>query len=315
MLQLVSAIPSSAFGQVSLALALGSAWAPSAYTEPVQAHFSTSHMVLAIALPGVWGAVAVALSVCATVLVCNRLWRSQVPQLIDSQHRLQQDLKTIETQKGQLEHMLREVEQASRFRSEFLADMSDEIRTPMNAIVGMTSLVLETDLTRDQRQYLEIARNYAESLLSVLNDILDISNLDADRLELDSIEFPIREWLDEAVHTLKSLAEEKHLELLVSIQPDVPDKLLGDPVRLRQLLVHLASNAVKFTEKGSVKILIAQHADADNLTRLRFSVSDTGVGIPIKRQQGIFEAFRQSDGFMTSRQGVSGLGLPICSPS
>src|SRR5438552_693803 len=228
MLQLVSAIPSSAFGQVSLALALGSAWAPSAYTEPVQAHFSTSHMVLAIALPGVWGAVAVALSVCATVLVCNRLWRSQVPQLIDSQHRLQQDLKTIETQKGQLEHMLREVEQASRFRSEFLADMSDEIRTPMNAIVGMTSLVLETDLTRDQRQYLEIARNYAESLLSVLNDILDISNLDADRLELDSIEFPIREWLDEAVHTLKSRAEEKHLELLVSIQPDVPDKLLGD---------------------------------------------------------------------------------------
>ena len=119
----------------------------------------------------------------------------------------------------------------------------------MNAIVGMTSLVLETELTRDQRQYLEIARNYAESLLSVLNDILDIQpNLDADRLELDSIEFSVRKWLDDVVHTLKPRAEA--LELLVSMQADVPDKLLGDPVRLRQLLVHLASYAVRFTEKG-----------------------------------------------------------------
>ena len=203
-------------------------------------------------------------------------------------------------------------EAASRAKSEFLARMSHEIRTPMNAVIGMTELVLDTPLTQLQREYLQLVMDASDSLLSVINDILDFSRIEAGKLEMATIAFCLRDALGD---TMKSLAFRAHthgLELAYRLAPDVPDTLIGDPARLRQVIINLIGNAIKFTNAGEVVLNVTLEAeDHDELT-LRFSIFDTGIGISPEHLAKIFEPFEQVDRFSTRRYGGTGLGLAIC---
>ncbi len=207
-------------------------------------------------------------------------------------------------------------EAASRAKSEFLANMSHEIRTPMNGILGMTELALETSLTDLQREYLGLVKSSADALLTVINDILDFSKIEAGKLDLEHVPFGLRISLEDTVRTLAQRAHSKDLELACRIAPEVPDDLVGDPGRLRQVLVNLVGNAIKFTDRGEVvvSVEVEPHDEVGKgEVGLRFSVADTGIGIPESKRETIFEPFEQADGSTTRRYGGTGLGLTISS--
>ena len=245
----------------------------------------------------------------------------QLEQALVQRERLNTELRAltedldrkVRERTAELAAATRIAEEASQAKSEFLANVSHEIRTPLNGIIGMTELALDTPLSLEQREYLSMVKSSADALLAILNDILDFSKIEMRKLELERIPFSLRDHLADLVKPLALRAEQKGLELVCHVLPDVPHAAVGDPGRLRQVLVNLIGNAIKFTDRGQILVQVQMDSKHDEAFALHYFVSDSGIGIPAEKQRAIFEPFKQADGSTTRRFGGTGLGLSISS--
>ena len=224
---------------------------------------------------------------------------------------LRETLEQMEIQNVELDLAKKRAQEAARIKSEFLANMSHELRTPLNGVIGFTRLTLKTELNPTQRDHLHTIERSANNLLAIINDVLDFSKLEAGKLILESIPFPLRSTLDEVVTLLAHSSHDKGLELTLNIKNDVPDNVIGDPLRLQQVITNLVGNAIKFTESGNIDVLVEKRAISNTKVQIEVQIRDTGIGIPERDQSRLFQAFRQADASISRRHGGTGLGLVI----